>query len=286
MGLLSIGGNAFTENILRVEISGPTRPQLTIVDLPGLIHSHNKHQTENDVELVTNLVAKYMANPRSIILAMVSAKNDFPNQIVRNSIFHSWVQQLIPNQKPLKLYEYYTDLPPNVFLKLLIYRVYIESPVPCLLNLPPRLVQPAKITLKINTKSTATESTEPTIDATISWKFDATWIASVSVVQLVVFQTSQERRDIPTNRSRRLLERGISSPRTDHTCWYATYGANSNPTEVDISNSADFDHVIKRVSNWGAKEYGSTSVCEMIRLDLDYCLLIKSNQRSYKPNQI
>ncbi|KAF2795549.1 hypothetical protein K505DRAFT_273051, partial [Melanomma pulvis-pyrius CBS 109.77] len=82
MGLLSVGANAFTEDILRVEISGPTQPQLTIVDLPGLIHSHNKHQTEHDVELVTNLVAKYMANPRSIILAVVSAKNDFPNQIV------------------------------------------------------------------------------------------------------------------------------------------------------------------------------------------------------------
>ncbi|CZR52903.1 related to vacuolar sorting protein VPS1, dynamin, and related proteins [Phialocephala subalpina] len=82
MGLLSVGGNAFTEDILRVEISGPNQPQLTIVDLPGLIHSHNKHQTEHDVELVTSLVAKYMANPRSIILAVVSAKNDFPNQIV------------------------------------------------------------------------------------------------------------------------------------------------------------------------------------------------------------
>ncbi|KAH8678563.1 P-loop containing nucleoside triphosphate hydrolase protein [Tricladium varicosporioides] len=82
MGLLSVGGNAFTEDILRVEISGSKQPQLTIVDLPGLIHSHNKHQTERDVELVTRLVAKYMANPRSIILAVVSAKNDFPNQIV------------------------------------------------------------------------------------------------------------------------------------------------------------------------------------------------------------
>lgn len=83
MGLLSVGGNAFSEDILRVEISGPKQPQLTIVDLPGLIHSHNKHQTEHDVQLVTNLVAKYMANPRSIILAVVSAKMDFPNQIVR-----------------------------------------------------------------------------------------------------------------------------------------------------------------------------------------------------------
>jgi hypothetical protein len=88
MGLVSfngntIGGNAFSEDILRVEISGPKQPQLTIVDLPGLIHSHNRLQTEHDVQLVTDLVEKYMKNPRSIVLAVVSAKNDFPNQIVR-----------------------------------------------------------------------------------------------------------------------------------------------------------------------------------------------------------
>jgi hypothetical protein len=38
---------------------------------------------------VTRLVAKYMANPRSnIILAVVSAKNDFLNQIVR--LYGKW----------------------------------------------------------------------------------------------------------------------------------------------------------------------------------------------------
>jgi len=83
MSLLSVGENAFFEDILRIEISGSKQSQLIIVDLPGLIHSHNKHQIEHDVNLVTSLVAKYMANPRSIILAVVSAKNDFSNQIVR-----------------------------------------------------------------------------------------------------------------------------------------------------------------------------------------------------------
>lgn len=72
MGLLSVGANTFTEDILRVEISEPTQPQLTIVDLPGLIHSHNKNQTEHVVNPVTNLVAKYIANPRSIILSVGS----------------------------------------------------------------------------------------------------------------------------------------------------------------------------------------------------------------------
>ncbi|MCJ1465027.1 hypothetical protein MMC07_003642 [Pseudocyphellaria aurata] len=75
-------GSAFSKDILRVEISGPSQPQLTIVDLPGLIHSESKSQTAQDVDLVTVLVRSYMKNPRSIILAVVSAKNDFPNQIV------------------------------------------------------------------------------------------------------------------------------------------------------------------------------------------------------------
>lgn len=82
MGLSGPGGNAFSEDTLRVEISGPNQPQLTIVDLPGLIHSENKKQSSQDVELVKSLVANYMANPRSIILAVVTAKNEFANQIV------------------------------------------------------------------------------------------------------------------------------------------------------------------------------------------------------------
>ena len=55
---------------------------MTIVDLPGLIHSENKLQTSADVALVSGLVRKYMRNPRSIILAIISAKNDYANQIV------------------------------------------------------------------------------------------------------------------------------------------------------------------------------------------------------------
>ena len=73
---------AFSDNILRIEIKGPTYPQLTIVDLPGLIHTETKTQTAEDVALVSKLVKEYMLNPKSIILAVVSAKNDIANQIV------------------------------------------------------------------------------------------------------------------------------------------------------------------------------------------------------------
>jgi hypothetical protein len=73
---------AFAKDILRVEVTGPDHPHLTIVDLPGLIHSPTKDQAASDVQLTQDVVQSYMREPRCIILAVVSAKNDFANQIV------------------------------------------------------------------------------------------------------------------------------------------------------------------------------------------------------------
>jgi hypothetical protein len=73
---------AFSADILRVEISGPSQPHLTMVDLPGLFLAGNKDQTEEDSKLVESLVLSYMREPRSIILAVVSAKSDFALQQV------------------------------------------------------------------------------------------------------------------------------------------------------------------------------------------------------------
>ncbi|KAK8859764.1 dynamin family protein [Apiospora arundinis] len=77
------GGNAvFSTDVLRVEVSGPSQPHLTIVDLPGLFLAGNKDQSEADAKLVESLVLSYMRKPRSIILAVVSAKSDFALQQV------------------------------------------------------------------------------------------------------------------------------------------------------------------------------------------------------------
>jgi hypothetical protein len=79
---LDTTGSAFSADILRLEVRGPQMPQLTIVDLPGLVHAENKFQSADDIALVNALVGDYMAQERSIILAVVSAKNDYANQIV------------------------------------------------------------------------------------------------------------------------------------------------------------------------------------------------------------
>ena len=66
----------------KIRNTKPADLSSTLVDLPGLIHATNKAQTESDKKLILNLVSQYMKNPRTIILAVVSAKNDYANQII------------------------------------------------------------------------------------------------------------------------------------------------------------------------------------------------------------
>jgi len=71
---------AFAKDTLSVEIEGPSRPQLTLVDLPGLIQTETKGVTKADVDLVAEITDHYVSQPRTICLAVVSATNDYANQ--------------------------------------------------------------------------------------------------------------------------------------------------------------------------------------------------------------
>lgn len=73
---------AFSRDVLSIEIARPARPHITLVDLPGLIHSENKIQSKEDVELIKGLVDDYLKEKRTIVMAVVSAKNDYANQII------------------------------------------------------------------------------------------------------------------------------------------------------------------------------------------------------------
>lgn len=61
----------FSDHILRVSIAGPDIPPLTLVDLPGLIHSSDRPR---DKEIVRSLVNKYVSNSRAIILTVITAQ--------------------------------------------------------------------------------------------------------------------------------------------------------------------------------------------------------------------
>ena len=71
---------AFAKDVLSVEIEGPSRPQLTLVDLPGLIQTETRGVSEEDVELVMEITNHYISQSRTICLAVVSAGNDYANQ--------------------------------------------------------------------------------------------------------------------------------------------------------------------------------------------------------------
>lgn len=75
--------STFMKDTLSIEFSSPENPQLTVVDLPGLIHTS---KNPFDVSTVDRMVDGYMEDPRTIILAIISANNDSANQIVLNKI--------------------------------------------------------------------------------------------------------------------------------------------------------------------------------------------------------
>jgi GTPase SAR1 family protein len=79
---ISDNKKTFSKDVLRVEFWGPTQPQLTLVDLPGLIHSETRGQTKDDIKLVNDLVTSYLKSPASIILAIISARYDINNQVI------------------------------------------------------------------------------------------------------------------------------------------------------------------------------------------------------------
>jgi len=76
------GAREFYDDILRVELTGPEQPHLTMVDLPGLFRSGDKEQSNDYIDIVRGMVERYMARQRSIILAVVSAKYDYVLQEV------------------------------------------------------------------------------------------------------------------------------------------------------------------------------------------------------------
>ncbi|GIJ92120.1 hypothetical protein Asppvi_011096 [Aspergillus pseudoviridinutans] len=84
MGITEAVNAGFSDDVLKVEISGPDKPELTLVDLPGLYYSTSREQDSQGILIVRKLTERYMKNPRSIILAVISAKTDYHLQEVLN----------------------------------------------------------------------------------------------------------------------------------------------------------------------------------------------------------
>ena len=82
--LESIDSDAkFWSDWLRVEVSGPDQPHLTLVDLPGIIQTETgPNVIPGDKDKIKKMVTKYIEKERTIVLAIVDAQNDPDNQEV------------------------------------------------------------------------------------------------------------------------------------------------------------------------------------------------------------
>ncbi|KAJ5291536.1 hypothetical protein N7478_000787 [Penicillium angulare] len=72
----------FSDDILKIELSGPDHRHLSVVDVPGLFHNPTKFQTEEDRAIIRKLIEGYMTDKRTIILAVMDARNNLANQEV------------------------------------------------------------------------------------------------------------------------------------------------------------------------------------------------------------
>jgi GTPase SAR1 family protein len=73
-------GSGFSKDTLSIVSERPTNPQLTLVDIPGLIGTATKGTHDDDIPLVAAMTQHYISKPRTICLAVVSAAVDYATQ--------------------------------------------------------------------------------------------------------------------------------------------------------------------------------------------------------------
>ncbi|RYC64596.1 hypothetical protein CHU98_g1627 [Xylaria longipes] len=68
---------AFSEHILKIEKLGPNEDHFTVIDVPGIFRQETQGvTTESDIDLVMNMVKKYIHDSRTIILAIMPSNVD------------------------------------------------------------------------------------------------------------------------------------------------------------------------------------------------------------------
>ncbi|KAH9827234.1 P-loop containing nucleoside triphosphate hydrolase protein, partial [Teratosphaeria destructans] len=72
----------FSDDILKIELVGPEHHHLSVVDVPGLFHNPTKFQTLEDLDIIRVLLEGYISDKRTIILAVMDARNNLANQEV------------------------------------------------------------------------------------------------------------------------------------------------------------------------------------------------------------
>lgn len=75
------GKGTFSDDVLRLEITGPEQEHYSVVDVPGIFRKTTEGvTTKSDREMVNAMVRRYMENPRSVMLTVIAANVDIATQ--------------------------------------------------------------------------------------------------------------------------------------------------------------------------------------------------------------
>lgn len=74
------GKPTFSEDIFKVELCGPDRDNLSIIDIPGIFRTPVESTTQEDIAMVNKMVDSWIQDKRTIILAIVGANVDIATQ--------------------------------------------------------------------------------------------------------------------------------------------------------------------------------------------------------------
>ncbi|KAI9349172.1 interferon-induced GTP-binding protein Mx [Obelidium mucronatum] len=72
-------GQVISDDIISIEVYGPTYPDLTLLDLPGLVRTVADGESKSIIKRVRDLVDRHLKQERTIILAVVPANVDIHN---------------------------------------------------------------------------------------------------------------------------------------------------------------------------------------------------------------
>ena len=78
---LAPGLSSFSDDIFKIELSGPSKQHLSIIDVPGIFRTPIYGvTTKEDMTLVQRRVKSYIKDSRTIILAVIPAPVDIATQ--------------------------------------------------------------------------------------------------------------------------------------------------------------------------------------------------------------
>lgn len=81
LSLPAEGSSVFSEDVLKIEISGPSADYLTVIDVPGIFRMHTEGvTTEEDIAMVRRMVCSHIQDSRTVILAVLPSNIDVSTQ--------------------------------------------------------------------------------------------------------------------------------------------------------------------------------------------------------------